>query len=348
MVDTFSTVCNNFDFQAGYANKMGSPFYCELLKQLGTLIERDSPIGRVFSSWPSNPQTDAVALRFVAALNYLVITNQDKDLVAIFPPSTALTTPQRETILREAIARHQKFIIDYLKSPPQTNEVGRSMVLIGGFLEIAKRFGRDMDIFEVGASAGLNLFFDDYYYQCDDWSWGNLESTVRFTPNWDGKPPPLGPIKVHNRRACDLSPVNVLLQKDRLLSYVWPDQVERVQRITAAIGLACDKAPEIDQLEAAQWLEKQLGSPPDDRTRVFYHSIIWQYFSDEQKHQFSTIMKKNGRAAAASAPLIWMRLEPQNASHHAELRCTIWPGEKELVLAQSGFHGEWVRWFGAD
>jgi len=348
MADTFLKVCDNFDFQAKYADKMGSPFYSELLKQLGTLIERDSSIGRVFSSWPGKPQADAVALRFVAALNYLVITDQDNDLAAIFPPSTAHTTQQREIILREAIAHHQEFIIDYLRSPPQTNEVGRSMVLIGGFLEIAKRFGKDMDIFEVGASAGLNLFFDDYYYQCDDWSWGNPGSAVRFRPNWEGMPPSLGPIKVHNRRACDLSPVNVLSQRDRLLSYVWPDQIERVQRITAAINHASSKAPAIDQQEAAQWLEKQFRSTPEERPRVFYHSIIWQYFSDEQKHQFSATMQKNGRAATTSTPVIWMRLEPPKSTHHAELRCTIWPGEEELVLAQSGFHGEWIRWHAAD
>jgi len=352
MSNTFSKVIENFEFQARYAEKMGSPFYAKILGELGELISRDSSIGDIFSNWQGAPQADAVALRFVAAFHYLVITNQDSSLVSVFPPSEGFKSSEqdekRRYIFQNAIESHQELIIKYLKSPPQTNEVGRSIVLVGGFLEIVKRFGKHIDIFEIGASAGLNLYFDQYHYQCESWQWGNTESKVRFSPNWQGTSPPPGSIKVHNRRACDVSPVSINTQKDRLLSYVWPDQIERIERLRAAIEYVGLQQPSIDKSEATEWLQQQAETAATERPRVFYHSIIWQYFSHEQKQAFENAMQIIGNSASEESPVIWMRLEPSKGSNHAELRCTVWPNKEKWVLAQSGFHGEWVRWFGND
>jgi hypothetical protein len=310
MEDRFLAVCENFKVQAEYCKKMGSPFYADLLVELCELIDKDGEIGRAFSSWTGEPRPAAVALRFVAALNYLVITEQDDKLREIFPASSNTRGGSRADVLRYSIRKHEDLILDYLKSPPQTNEVGRSMVLLGGFLEVTKRFGQDIDVFEIGASAGLNLAFDKYYYQADGWHWGNPNSQVRFKPIWEGSPPPLGPIRVHQRKACDISPVSAATEKNRLLSYVWPDQFERLNRIRGAIDLIAKSNFKIDAMEATDWLGLQNDNSPGTRPRVFYHSIIWQYFTEEQKTSFNAAIEMIGGKASLSSPIIWMRLEP--------------------------------------
>jgi hypothetical protein len=343
MSNTFKAVCENFKLQSNYCQQMGSPFYADLLNTLSEIIDQESPIGKVLNNWPGTPQDDAVALRFVAALNYLVITHADADLQALFPPKLASQGMARASTLKLAIQRHQSFIIKTLELPPQTNEVARSTPLLAGFLHIAKRFGPDFDIFEVGASAGLNMAFDQYFYQTDSWQWGEPNSKVRFTPDWAGKPPPLGPLNIHHRHGCDIAPIDVATQKDRLLSYVWPDQTERLARIKAAIDHAILAQVNIQKAEASHWLLEQ-AQRPAIRPRVFYHSIIWQYFSHAQQSNFRANMQVLGERASTTSPLIWMRLEPSTNKKHAELTTTVWPGKTEITLAHSGFHGEWVQW----
>lgn len=357
MSDSILAVCENFRSQADLCQQMGSPFYAQLLRELADLIgqNKGTRIRQTLASWPGNAKQDAVALRFVAALHYLVITEADSDLQAIYPPQQSLVGNSRLDALQRSISRHQDFIIDYIKSPPQTNEVGRSIVLLGGFLTVAKRFGPELDIFEIGASAGLNMAFDQYFYQTESWQWGNPASNVSFKPNWSGNAPPLGPLKIQRRNACDLSPVDVASQKNRLLSYVWPDQVERLQRTIGALNYAANRDLKIERSEASEWLLKQFllkegvfetscEHTSQRRPRVFFHSIIWQYFSAEQKADFLANMNKLASQASDSSPLVWMRLEPDADRQHAELTMTVWPGKSEHHLADSGFHGEWVRW----
>ena len=356
MSDSILAVCENFRSQADLCQQMGSPFYAHLLPELADLISqnKDTGIGHTLASWAGNPKQDALALRFVAALHYLVITEADSDLQAIYPPQQTLVGSSRLDALKRSIIHHQDFIIDYIKSPPQTNEVGRSIVLLGGFLTVAKRFGPELDIFEIGASAGLNVAFDQYFYQTESWQWGNPASNVRFNPNWSGNAPPLGPLTIQRRSACDLSPVDVARQKNRLLSYVWPDQVERIQRTMGALNYAANRDLKVERSEASEWLLKQWllkqelsessYEQTSQRPRVFFHSIIWQYFNAEQKADFRTNMNKLANQANDSSPVIWMRLEPDAQRQHAELTMTVWPGKSEHHLADSGFHGEWVQW----
>ena len=54
--------------------------------------------------------------------------------------------------------------------PVQTNEVQRCWGLLPGFLSVAD--DRPLDLIELGPSAGLNLFWDDYRYRYGDRIWG--------------------------------------------------------------------------------------------------------------------------------------------------------------------------------
>lgn len=165
----------------------------------------------------------------------------------------------------------------------------------------------------------------------------------------------MGPLIIHSRGACDIAPIELSIargdEKDRLLSYVWPDHYERVERLRAAIAYVELNKPKIDTAEASKWLETQWLKMQSQvkskmRPRVFYHSIIWQYFNPQQQNEFTNTMQMMGCQATDSSPLIWLRLEPHKTEKYAELLMTVWPNRSEHFLAKSGFHGEWLRWYG--
>ena len=118
--------------------------------------------------------------------------------------------------------------------PVQTNEPGRSAALLGGFLEVARQTGLPLRLLEVGASAGLNLRWDRYFYTAPGGSWGDPDSPVRFDPAFAAGAPPLQVRpQVAERRGLRPEPAGPGRREAdplTLLSYVWPDQEQPARR----------------------------------------------------------------------------------------------------------------------
>ena len=127
-----------------------------------------------------------------------------------------------------------------LDQPPQTNEVGRSAVLIGGLLRIDREFDLPIRLFEIGSSAGLNLRADCYHYRYAGGKWGPADSPVAIDDAWHGNLPPEGAVRIVERHGYDIAPIDVTGADGEMtvLSYVWPDQSARLERLRGAIAVA--------------------------------------------------------------------------------------------------------------
>jgi hypothetical protein len=338
-----------FRSQADWCTKLGSPFTARVCSLCAERLTDRNPIAAAILNWPGDPfpAADSLPLRVAGALHYLARNDAISALPAVYPPNI-VTDDELWKAIELALNKHADVFQTYLASAPQTNEVMRSAALMPGLLKIAELTQLPLDLYEIGASAGLNLIADRYRYRFDNNVWGDPSSPVSIEPQWQGPLPPLDAVlKIDARQGCDLNP-NDLRSKDaqqRLLSYVWADQDARLQRLSGAISLWQLDPPAIARADAAQWLESSRITLADNgKARVLFHSITWSYFAEEMQQRISTFMQQCGASATVDAPLAWLRYELGECG--ATLRLMLWPTGGDILLATGHPHGANITWLG--
>ncbi len=176
--------------QAAHCAAMGSPVTARVLHVLAGGLPPGAVARRVMA-WPGDPSSlgDAVGLRLAAGLHALVLAAADPGLVAAYRRPD-LPEARLRAALAAAFAAHEAHLLRWLDSPPQTNEVRRSAVLIAAGHWLAQRFGLPMVLSELGASAGLNLLWDHHALDLPGASLGPAKAPVRLAPDWTGPLPP--------------------------------------------------------------------------------------------------------------------------------------------------------------
>ncbi|MEM7239940.1 MAG: DUF2332 family protein, partial [Pseudomonadota bacterium] len=226
-----------FAVQAAACTRLGSPFTGLIIGLLGSGLDRSSQTGRRVLDWPGPPDAtgDALALRLAGAFRALVNTGRLPDLARLYPPERMPEVGTLREALMVALAEADSEIAAFLDFAPQTNEVARSAVLYPGFVTIGRETGLPLELYELGASAGLNLFPDRYCVTLGSREFGPKEAGVRLAPLWSGNeldgPPPV----IVGRRGCDLNPLDLTNEEERarMRAYIWPDQPDRLTRIDA-------------------------------------------------------------------------------------------------------------------
>jgi hypothetical protein len=288
---------------------------------------------------------DNLPARFTGGLHYLVLCGEAPSLARLYPP---VPTPNPETLWLEigaVLASKGPFFSEWLKSPPQTNEVGRSSALMSGLLVVAEAFDLPLRLLELGSSAGLNLMLERYEHDLGGLRAGASGSPVRLAPSWEGAPPPGAHVRIASRRGVDLRPVDLVADGGKLVAFVWPDQIERRARLEAAIALSQSDPPVVDRADAADWLEINLvEAHATGSTCVVMHSIAFQYFPDATKGRISRAMEEAGKRASGAAPLAWLRFEQEEGEERPSLRLRLWPGGEDRLLAWCHGHGASVQW----
>jgi hypothetical protein len=346
-------LARSFGWFAAGADRLGSPFYAALERLLAQDVRDRGPVWRTLRTQPVRYVDDALPLRLLGGLHRMVLAGDLPELAAHYPSVGGDGDVEAAgAAVRAALDPPPAPVLDALTRPPQTNEVGRSAALVPGYLLVARETGLPLRLRELGASAGLNLLTERYRYQQDGRGWGDPASAVCFSDLWagDGRPPLGEPARIVDRRGCDRDPLDAADPEVALtlLSYVWPDQDERFARLRAALDIARRTPPAVDRADAADWLDAQLAEPAPGVATVVYHSIFWQYLDEPTRDRIVATLGEAGRRATAAAPLAWLRLEPAERGHPAELRLATWDGSagsgRDRLLATSGFHGGAVTW----
>ncbi len=345
-------IAEHFHSQAAACRRLGSPFTAHLSERLVALLGDDTGLWRCVQGWAGDPRDDALALRLCGGLHALARGGDAPRLTAAYPPAP-LAAPGFDEAVAAAIRTHDGWLTALIAGPPQTNEVARSGILLGGLLTIAARTGLPIELFEIGGSAGLNLLLDRYAYRLGEGrAWGDPSSPVNLSCEWRGATPPLDvPLTIVTRRCSDQAPIDAAdpAARLRLLAHIWPDQPERLSRIEAALALAVRKGVRVERADAAEWVEALLRRPaPRGRTRVLMHSIMWQYMPAATRRFIAAAMERAGAKATEATPLAWLRLEPDSLAGVPAILLDLWPRTRfrgqDRLLGRGDWHGRWAEW----
>ncbi|MDG5749799.1 DUF2332 domain-containing protein [Qipengyuania sp. XHP0211] len=337
-------------WQAEHAEKNGAPGTARIVRALLALEDSQAATARRINGWQGLSLRDAMPLRIAGGIHNLLLTGEEPRLEDVYAGRMS-DQGQVDTLVRELVETYDARLMPWLDGPPQTNEAGRSASLMAGLLWLTDgRVAPQFELLEIGASAGINTMMGRYRYDLGGVRVGPSASRMVIEPDWRGSPPPESEPAFVDARGSDIAPVDLSdeAQALRLKSYVWPEAFQRMARIDTAIALAERMSPEIERMDAGDWVEQELTKPQDEGvTRVLTHSIMWQYLPDFTQERITAAMEQAGAAADADRPLAWLSLETNRETFAHELHVRYWPGGEEAIhLANAHAHGEWVEWLG--
>lgn len=185
-----------------------------------------------------------------------------------------------------------------LERATQTNEPARCAALLIAF----DRIPGPIALFEVGASAGLCLIPDFYRYRFhtsegvhaleppDSLDAPTIECAL------SSAAPPTSLPDIVWRRGLDLNPISLDDEDQRawLETLIWPEHLDRRQRLRAAIDVALRVRPRVDEGDLLTRLADIAHEAPSDATLVITHSAVLAYLNDDQRAEAQRAMRATG------------------------------------------------------
>jgi len=341
------------EWQARHAEENGAPATARVIRALAGVRASDTATGRRIANWPGLSLKDAMPLRIAGGFHHLLLTGADDRLAGVYSGAIS-DQAEVDALVLDLTQRFDARLLPWLDGPPQTNEAGRAASIMAGLLWLAARVRCPrFELFELGASAGVNTMIDRYFFRLGETEVGPEGSPMRIVPEWRGASPPAPPagFAITSVKGCDIAPIDLADPEAalRLKAYVWPDAAARMARIDAAIALASAAPPDLIAADAGDFAAAMLARPAlAGRARVMFHSIMWQYMPAATQARITAAFEAAGAAATPETPLGWIALETDPATFRHELRVRLWDGAdhqgEEALLSHAHPHGAWVEW----
>ncbi|MGW4211922.1 DUF2332 domain-containing protein [Lentzea sp. NPDC004789] len=341
-----------------------SPLTRRLIEDAAEDLRRGGVTTRIMAGSLRDRDGTMPGLRFAGAVHRLVLEGRAPSLAKHYPSVGG--QPDLEKLWEDALpvlTEHTDLLRQRISATTvQTNEPARSAPLYGGLMvaaqEAAIAAGRSVPfsvrLLEVGASGGLNLRPHHVGYRLDDGTvLGDPDSLLVFDPQWTGRPPAdlSHRLRVVGRAGCDLTPVDVSTEDGRLhlCSFVWADQVERLNRLRDALDLAATDPVKVEKSPGPEWLAKQLARAERDVLTVVWHSVVWQYVSPADRAMGRAVLADAATKATPTTPLALLVFESRRSDdapegYRFELLLKLWPAGISLNLGYGSGHGAPFTW----
>jgi Uncharacterized protein conserved in bacteria (DUF2332) len=94
------------------------------------------------------------------------------------------------------------------------------------------------------------------------------------------------------RAGLDLKPLQDNRDDDRrwLASLVWPEQIDRAERLDRALDMVAADPPRLDAGDLLVDLRGLLADAPSDATLVVFHSAVLAYLDQGQRSRFTDVL----------------------------------------------------------
>jgi hypothetical protein len=354
-VVVFETNAHYYRFFANESRRGGSPLYEAL-----SLGIADSPALQRLTAGRRRGQPSANLI--FGAVQYLLLGGIDDPLKDYYPSLGGTRPADDRAFGRFAAfcAAHEAEIVDIIsRRATNTNEVGRSALLLPAFDFLARGTGAPLGIVEIGSSAGLNLNFDRYGYRYTDEQgaaklerWTDAPFVLSCVlegpgvPQLGELPPPIG-----SRIGLELYPTDVSDPNEQrwLKALVWPERLDRLAKLDGALKVAALHPPPVRGGDAVSNLAVALAEIPSGHVPCVYHTVMAYQLSGEHHKRIHEILFE----ASKTAPVWRVTVEgevaqPNPTETFNPLKVSrYFKGERQVkTLAVCDPHGLSMEWKG--
>ncbi|HXA27010.1 MAG TPA: DUF2332 domain-containing protein [Acetobacteraceae bacterium] len=298
----------------------------------------------LYASLARGVAADAAALAFLARLPGV---KQQPNL--LFAAVRHLCGTPRDWAHFRALLRDNAEAVQalMLARRTQTNEPARCATL----LPVLARLQQPLALLEVGASAGLCLLPDHYAYRYGTHHVAPVSPMPAplFACNTHGEVPlPDAAPCVVWRAGLDLDPIDLDNTDDVawLETLVWPEQVNRLDRLRMAISVARAARPPVMKGDLLIDLPELAAQAPRDATLVVFHSAVITYVADQSaRDRFAATVRGLGA--------VWICNESPTAFPQISAGVSVDQAPGRFLLAVDGRpvawtdpHGASIEWLG--
>jgi hypothetical protein len=327
----------------------------------------------------SAPPEQRRPLLLLAAVHSLLLSGVDHPLAAYYDTVATVRgsmprTPATDVIgaFRSFCQDHRDELVELLATRrTQTNEVGRCTALLPGLCHVASLHpGEPVSLLDLGASAGLNLLFDDYAYtyrastgdaRVEAGAPGSAVSLACTARSELARLPELRLPEMAARVGLDLAPLDPFSDDDArwLLACQWPDNPVRFARLRAALDnvRVSPHPPLLVRGDMVKDVPRVVSSIEDGGPLVVFHSWVAAYLDEEQQRALVESVVDLG----VNRPVHYLYAEsafetsalptppppvPRDGPDMVTALVHVGPGGAQPVrLADMHPHGYWLRWW---
>ncbi len=344
-------LCRRFRDTASTAFR-GVPLYM----RLSTAIGNDPAVARLLLHAPPGQRLPVLLF---ACVHWMLISEPGHDLRRYYPNLVAdADTTDPYPAFRNFCAHHEPRLAGLLATrSTQTNEIGRCSLLLPALGIVHQEVDTELALLDVGASAGLNLLLDRYEYRYDPGGTVGGPATVVLECGTRGPLPlPRSIPPITARLGLDLAPVDVAdtAATNWLEACVWPDQIARFQRLSAALDVARSHPVEVREGDAVADLAAAICELAEHGHPVVITTWVLNYVTTDERRQFVAVLDEIGRDLdlswiVAESPALTDGLPLEVSRTTAELTqlaLVRWRGGHRTVdvLADAHPHGAWLQW----
>jgi len=338
-------IAKSFVHSAAHEFHGSSPLY----ERLAVGISEDRELLALASHALSKP----VPMIFFAAVHYLLLNGENHPLAAFYPdinPMPCAVYKNLYPVFQDFCLKHRYEIKNIISTyHVQTNEVRRCACLLPAFgIAAQEARGLPLTLVEIGASAGLNLLWDQYGYDYGNgFLIGNKASHVRLTCTLRGDEQPPFPKtfpQIALRIGIDLHPIDVRDESavNWLSAFIWPEHAGRFDLLHRAIKIARSNPPELRKGNVLELLPDILETVPPGSVLCLFHTFVSNQMSQEVRHDLGNLIANYG--SNYNAWCISIDLSDKYKYPRLEMLSHIDGVENHMHLANCSGHSRWMEW----